>query len=83
MPRRRAETGLFCIVELSLSVQWTRYTIECIRLLEEVMRASVTLPLSGTVTCWDFTNWVTYMCLYICIYVCTYVCNYHRIYLTQ
>ena len=87
MPGKRAETRLFWSVELSLSVQWTRYTIECIRLLEEVMRevmqASVTLPLSGTVPCWDFTNWVTYICMYICIYVRTYICNYHLMYLTQ
>ena len=49
MPRKRAETRLFWSVKSSSSVQWTHYAIECIRLLEEVMRASVTLPLSGTV----------------------------------
>ena len=49
MPHKRAETRLFWSVESSSSVYWTRYMIECIRLLEEVMRASATLPLSGTV----------------------------------
>ena len=38
MPSKRAETQLFWSVESSLSVQWTRYAIECIRLLEEMMR---------------------------------------------